>query len=118
MTKNTNNDSMRAMRFMVFAMGVALIGGVMVLSYAGFQKIKREAKDGKGTNAAVVCKQEAAELTLPKGTIVPPIVTEKHAAIVTLYRPDGVYQLVTIDRCTGKMLNTLTLTPTPATEYP
>ena len=41
--KSSNlDDPMRGMKRMVFAMGIVLIAGVVVLIYAGFRKIERE----------------------------------------------------------------------------
>ena len=109
------DDSMRGMKLMVFAMGMVLIGGVLVLVYAGFRKIEREGGHSASSQkrGEAVCQQNTAQVTLPKSTLVSPLHISEGHITATVQMHEGDYRVLTYNRCTGALEHSFTLRTAP-----
>ncbi len=111
----TPDDSMRGMKLMVSAMGVVLIGGVLVLVYAGFRKIEQEGRDHTGLQKPVTstCIKNTESISLPEGVVVQPLYLSDTHISATIRKPNGDYMVLTYNRCTGGLDSTFSFLKAP-----
>lgn len=103
-------DDMKGVRFMVFAMGIVLMAGVLVLVYAGYDKIQHQKKHPKGVSAVEVrdCVSGDVSVALPAGEVQLPITRAGDEITITIEGAQH-QKLAVLDACSGKILRVLLL---------
>lgn len=102
-------DDMRGVRRMVTLMGIVLMGGVIVLVYAGFDKIQHQKKQPTRMQRDYNQCPATSDIALPENsTIMFPVIRQDNEIMIQTQQ-NGITRLLIIDACNGKLLRTMTL---------
>ncbi len=111
--KSEKEDSHRGLKAVVIGMGIALIGGLILLFALAYKKMtdpEAFAKKKPAIEAAAPTKCDLqAAYALPDGKI-SEMMTFETTVSFTMAREDGL-EWLSIDRCSGEVLSHLRVTP-------